>query len=141
MPRYNMIRMALLAALLAPSPVLAQAFDPGPMGSVPGSSVSGMRIDGAPRPAAGPRVPGADVFGDTVEERVYGKDFDDSYLRPVVPRGSSEANRDSIERRATEGRSDLNDINAGDFARSGPNAIGGSAVTHGRSNGRAIIRR
>ncbi|UIJ72298.1 hypothetical protein [Aurantimonas sp. HBX-1] len=139
-----MIRLALIAALLGPGPALAQAFDPGPIGSVPGSSVSGMRIDGAPRRAAGPRVPGADVFGDTVEERVYGKDYDDSYLRPVVPRGGA-ASGATIERRATEGRSDLNDINAGDFARSGPNAIGGSAVTRGgsggSSGGRAIIRR
>ncbi|HEX2017781.1 MAG TPA: hypothetical protein VGO17_02470 [Aurantimonas sp.] len=134
-----MIHTALLAALFLPSAALAQAFDPGPIGGVPGGSVSGMRIDGAPRPATGPRVPGADVFGDTVEERAYGKNYDDSDLRPVVPRNGQEGG--AIERRATEGRSDLNDINAGDFARSGPNAIGDSAVTRGRSHGRAIIRR
>ncbi|MEC5322881.1 hypothetical protein [Aurantimonas sp. A3-2-R12] len=47
------------------------------------------------------------------------------------------------ELRAMEGRSDLNSVNAGAFARGGPGAIGRSAVTRGRSPGshRAIIRR
>ncbi|WP_206453118.1 hypothetical protein [Aurantimonas marina] len=137
-----MFRFALLAAFLLPGSAFAQAFDPGPMGDVPGKSMSGLPIVGAPRPPAGPRVPGAGVFGDTVEERAYGRDYDDSYLRPVVPRFRQGANVPN-ELRAMEGRSDLNSVNAGAFARSGPSAIGGSAITRGRSPGshRAIIRR
>ncbi|HDZ75634.1 MAG TPA: hypothetical protein ENH55_23280 [Aurantimonas coralicida] len=137
-----MFRFALLAALLLPAPAFAQAFDPGPMGDVPGRSMSGLPIVGAPRPSAGPRIPGARVFGDTAEERAYGRDFDDSYLRPVVPRFGRGADVPS-ELRAMEGRSDLNSVNAGAFARGGPAAIGRSAVTRGRSPGshRAIIRR
>jgi len=111
------------------------------MGDVPGRSMSGLPIVGALPPPAGPRIPGARVFGDTVEERAYGRDFDDSYLRPVVPRFGRGANVPN-ELRAMEGRSDLNSVNAGAFARGGPSAIGRSAVTRGRSPGshRAIIR-
>lgn len=136
-----MFRFALLAALLLPAPAVAQPFDPGPMGDVPGMSMSDLPIVGTPPPPAGPRIPGAKVFGDTVEERAYGRDFDDSYLRPVVPRLGRGANVPN-ELRAMEGRSDLNSVNAGAFARSGPTAIGRSAVTRGRSPGshRAIIR-
>jgi len=135
-------RFALLATLLLPASAFAQAFDPGPMGDVPGMSMSGLPIVGTPQPPAGPRIPGARVFGDTVEERAYGRDFDDSYLRPVVPRFGRDADMPN-ELRAMEGRSDLNSVNAGAFARSGPTAIGRSAVTRGRSPGshRAIIRR
>ena len=61
--------------MLGASPAVAQPFDPGPRISVPGSSVSGMRIDGAPkRPTRG--IPNAPVFGDTVEERAYGRDYE-----------------------------------------------------------------
>ena len=137
-----MIRFALLAAaLLLPGAALAQAYDPGPMGDVPGSSASGMRIGGSPAAPAGPRIRGADVFGDTVTERAYGKNFDDSYLKPKVPR--NRAPQPSTADRAVEGRPDLNGINAGSFARQGPNAAGRSEVTRGRSVGshRAIIRR
>ncbi|MBC6716812.1 hypothetical protein H9Q09_11405 [Aurantimonas sp. DM33-3] len=136
-----MIRFALLAALLLPGAALAQAYDPGPMGDVPGSSASGMRIGGSPAAPAGPRIRGADVFGDTVTERAYGKNFDDSYLKPKGPR--SRAAQPSTAERAVEGRSDLNGINAGSFARQGPGAVGRSEVTRGRSAGshRAIIRR
>ncbi len=136
-----MIRLALLAALLLPGAALAQAYDPGPMGDVPGSSASGMRIGGSPAAPAGPRIRGADVFGDTVTERAYGKNFDDSYLKPKVPR--SRGAQPSTAERAVEGRSDLNGISAGSFARQGPGAVGRSAVTRGRSVGshRAIIRR
>ena len=136
-----MIRLALLAALLLPGAALAQAYDPGPMGDVPGSSASGMRIGGSPAAPAGPRIRGADVFGDTVTERAYGKNFDDSYLKPKVPR--SRAAQPSTAERAVEGRSDLNGSNAGNFARQGPDAAGRSEVTRGRSVGshRAIIRR
>ncbi|HEY9055742.1 MAG TPA: hypothetical protein VIN77_01190 [Aurantimonas sp.] len=138
-----MSRFAFLALLLAgaPAPVFAQAFDPGPMADVPGMSMSGARIVGAP-PPAGPRIPGAKVFGDTIEERAYGRDYDDSYLRPIVPRFGQGADV-PIELRAMEGRSDLNSLNAGAFARGGPSAIGRSAVTRGSSSGshRAIIRR
>jgi hypothetical protein len=136
-----MIRLALLAALLLPGAALAQAYDPGPMGDVPGSSASGMRIGGSPAAPTGPRIRGADVFGDTVTERAYGKNFDDSYLKPKVPR--SRGAQPSTAERAVEGRSDLNGISAGSFARQGPGAVGRSAVTRGRSVGshRAIIRR
>jgi hypothetical protein len=131
---------ALLAALLVPpAGALAQPFDPGPTSSVPGSSMSGARIDGAPGTRAGPNIPGADIFGDTVEERFYGRDYDNSYLRPRVPRGAKERSNEAV---ATEGRPDLNPVNAGEFATDGPNAIGRSSVTRGQSfsrGGRARI--
>ncbi|MEF2553022.1 hypothetical protein VQ042_16910 [Aurantimonas sp. A2-1-M11] len=138
-----MIRIAFVAALLLPGSALAQAFDPGPMGDVPGSSASGMRIGGGQPAPAGPRIRGADVFGDTVTERAYGKNFDDSYLKPRVPRPGSGEPQPSTAERAVEGRSDLNGLSADSFARQGPNAAGRSAVTRGRSAGshRAIIRR
>ncbi len=137
-----MFRCALLAAFLLPASAFAQAFDPGPPAAVPGMSMSGLPIVSVPTPPAGPRIPGANVFGDTVEERAYGRDFDDSYLRPVVPRFGRGTNGPN-ELRAMEGRSDLNSVNAGAFARSGPTAVGRSAVTRGRTPGshRAIIRR
>ena len=134
----------LVLALALPgvcAPALAQAYDPGPPPGVPGSSVSGMRIGGAPKGLDTPRIPGAPVFGDTVEERVYGRGYDDSYLHPKVP-GATQGER-STEDLAIEGRSDLNGISAGTFARQGSNAAGRSAVTRSRSTGphRAIIRR
>ncbi len=131
--------LALATALLS-LPAAAQPFDPGPGISVPGSSVAGAEIGGAPpRPAVGIR--NAPVFGDTVEERYYGRDYDDSYLRPKVPRGAQGTGE--AERRATEGNSRLDGISAGSFAREGPGAIGSSSVTRGRSGSphRAIIRR
>ena len=136
-----MIRSVLLAVLLLPGGALAQAFDPGPMGDVPGTSASGARIGGAPSRPAGPRIRGADVFGDTVPERAYGRNFDNSYLKPKIPRTDA-ADQPSAAERAVEGRSDLNGISAESFARQGPNAAGSSAVTR-RSLGssRAIIRR
>ena len=127
--------LALIAA-----PAVAQPFDPGPGISVPGSSMAGARIGGAPqKPVVGIR--NAPVFGDTVEERYYGRDYDDSYLRPKIPRNANGTGE--TERRAIEGNSRLDGIGAGTFAREGPGAIGSSSVTRGRSGGphRAIIRR
>ncbi len=124
----------LIAAFLLGGPAAAQPFDPGPAGTVVGSSMSGARI-GAGRAPLAPRIPGAEVFGDTVEERTYGRAFDDSYLTPEVPRGRSET---PIELRATEGRSELNGINAGAFAR-GQADIGTSSVTRPSLGGRRII--
>ena len=121
----------------------AQIFAPGPGYSVPGSSVSGMRIGGAPPKAPGNvRIRGADIAGDTVEERAYGRNYDDSYLKPAIPSGQV-SRQSSTEERATEGRADLNGINAGQFALHGPTAIGRSAVTRGSGprSGRAIIRK
>lgn len=121
-----------IAAALS-TPAGAQPFDPGPGFSVPGSSMAGARIDGAPRTRANPRIHQAPIVGDTVEERYYGRDYDDSYLRPRVPRpGKARSN----EATATDGRADLNTINAGEFATEGPNAIGSSTVTRGSSLGR-----
>lgn len=128
----------LLGLALLGTPAMAQPFDPGPGISVPGSSMAGAKIGGAPpRPNIGIR--NAPVFGDTVEERYYGRDYDDSYLRPKIPKGASGAGETA--RRAIEGKSRLDGIGADSFAREGPGAIGSSAVTRGRSGGRAIIRR
>lgn len=116
----------------------AQAFGPGPAGTPVGSSMSGLRI--GPQKAQRPHgVPNADPFGDEAEERAFGRDYDDSYLRPRI--GGS---RDPVsnEERATEGRSDLNGVNAGAFATEGPNAVGASPVTRpslGGRGGRARI--
>lgn len=121
----------------------AQIFAPGPGYSVPGSSVSGMRIDGAPPPARGnERIRGSDIGGHIVEERVYGRDYDDSHLKPAIPKGQVSRPL-STEELASEGGAKLDGINAGVFARQGPNAIGRSEVTRGSgpASGRAIIRR
>lgn len=117
--------LTALATVLATETV-AQPYEPGPLGRVPGSSVSGMRIDGAPRVRRNVDIPRAKVFGDTVEERAYGREYDDSYLRPkiVQPRAAP-----PVELRATEGRSDLNTINSGVFSRSDPGVISRSGVT------------
>ncbi|KQT85204.1 hypothetical protein [Aurantimonas sp. Leaf443] len=136
--------LALALSLGLPSLALAQAFGTGPIATVPGSSVSGMRIDGAPVLPKGRQIPNVRVFGDTVEERAYGRDYDDSYLRPRIPNvGRDLADEGAIELRAREGRSALDPSTAGVYARDGAASIGGSAVTRGRSQGpsRAIIRR
>jgi len=132
--------LAFTAVICLAGTAQGQPYDPGPLVTVPGSSMSGMRIDGAPKLDA-PRVRNAPVFGDTVEERAYGRDYDNSYLTPKVPRGRGDD--DPIELRATQGRSQLDGVNSGAFARQGPEAIGRSSVTRGRSKGshRAIIRR
>ncbi|MBP0614058.1 hypothetical protein [Jiella mangrovi] len=131
----------LAAAVFMAVPAFPQPFDPGPRISVPGSSVSGMRIDGAPpKPSRGIR--NAPVFGDTVEERAYGRDYDNSYLNPRIPRGVHD--EDTIEMRARQGDRRLDPGRAGAFARCGPGAIGASEVTRGRTKGsghRAIIRK
>lgn len=116
--------------------VSAQAFGPGPPGIAVGSSMSGKRIVGAPRAQGGPRIPNADVFGDEAEERRFGRDYDDSYLRPEIRSFERDA---STERRAIEGRSSLDGVGAGVFAREGASAIGRSSVTRPSSNGRAKI--
>lgn len=134
--------VVLLAGATA-APALAQPFESGPPGTVVGSSMSGARIGGAPA-VGGRRIQGADVFGDTVEERAWGRDYDDSHLRPTVRR--PEPDEVPTELRAREGQPALDPLNAGAFARSGPGAIAGSAVTRPslggrRTGGRAIIRR
>ena len=138
----NLALIAAIGAAAAASPALAQPYDPGPQFSVPGSSVAGMRIGGAPPKLQSRSVPNAPVFGDTVEERYYGRPYDDSYLHPRIPRGSSEAG--SIQRRARQGDPGLDPARAGEFARSGPSAIGSSEVTRDRTRGsgnRAVIRK
>ncbi|MCQ8783188.1 hypothetical protein [Mangrovibrevibacter kandeliae] len=135
-----MMRLLLSAgaALLIAEPALAQAFDPGPPGTVVGSSMAGKRI-GPYTPRTQPRIKGARVFGDTVEERAYGRDYDDSYLTPEIPVFRSQSDRDAL--RASQGRSRLDDASAGAYARSGPSAIGGSAITRPGSqrSHRAVI--
>ena len=134
------IAMILAGVILPAGDVQAQAFGPGPAGTPVGSSMAGARIVGAPRPARGNRIPNADVFGDEAEERAFGKDFDDSYIRPKIRRGTRPER--TLDERATEGRSDLNPISSGAYARQGPSAIGRSAVTRGSSfsrGGRARI--
>jgi hypothetical protein len=129
--------LAAIALLVGTSlPAAAQAFGPGPAGIPTGSSMSGARIGGAPPPQNNRRIPNADVFGDEAEERAFGRDYDDSYLRPVIrkfPRDGTAA------RRAIEGRSALDGVGAGVFAGEGPSAIGRSSVTRPSSNGRARI--
>lgn len=126
------IMLAVAALLLLEEPALPQAFGPGPPGTPVGSSMSGLRIG----PQKAPRlrgIPNADPFGDEAEERAFGKDYDDSYLHPRIGNGRGSV---SNEERATEGRSDLNGVNAGAFATEGPAAIGGSAVTRPSLRGR-----
>lgn len=124
----------LFASLpLAGAEAFAQPYGAGPAGSIPGSSMAG-RVRGVPRPDSGVRIPNADVFGDEFEERAFGRDVDDSYLRPKV--GNRNQRSRSIEERATDGRSELGTINSGAFARQGPGAIGGSSVTRGANSGR-----
>ena len=133
-----------IALILLANAAQAQIFAPGPGSSVPGSSVSGMRIDGAPPKLHGNvRIKGADIGGDTVEERAYGRNYDDSYLRP----DHSERSRlpPTPRRGARDGGSgpiSTASMPAGSRAM-GPNAIGRSQVTRGSgpSSGRAIIRR
>ena len=95
--------------------------------------MSGARIVGVPERPKG--IEGARIFGDTNAERRFGKPYDDSYLRPKVIRPEA---GNSAARRAVEGRSDLNGISAGTFARDGATAIGRSSVTRGRSEGRRL---
>lgn len=128
--------MAVAALMSAAAPAAAQAFEPGPPGTPVGSSMSGARIGGAPPSSNNRRIPNADVFGDEAEERAYGRDFDNSYLTPDIRKFP----RDGVaERSAIEGRSGLNGIGAGIYAREGPSAIGRSSVTRPSSKGRAKI--
>ena len=126
---------------------LAQPFGPGPAGTIPGTSSAGQRIVGAPPPpSSGPRIPNAEVFGDTVLERRYGRDFDDSYLRPEVPQPQA---GNSATEQAIQGRSGLGNPAADFYSRQGPSAIGRSGISrtesrgrrHPAEGGRAIIRR
>lgn len=136
------IRFALLAAaaagLLSTGGAGAQPFDPGPMGTPTGSSMSGAPIGGF-RPSRPPvAIPDARVFGDTVEERTYGRDIDDSYLKPRIPRPDADGSETRL--RAAQGRSTVEADTAGDFARSDPSVINRSGVTRPISpNGRARI--
>ena len=134
------IAAVLMGLALSGGEAGAQAFGSGPPGTPTGSSMSGARIVGAPKPGHGRRIPNAKVFGDTAEERAYGKDYDDSYIRPKIRTGVRSGRTN--EETATEGRAGLDPINSGAYARQGPSAIGRSAVTHGSSfsrGGRARI--
>jgi len=116
-----------LLVLGAAVPVAAQPFDPGPMGTPVGSSMSRAPIAGHRAVAPPLAIPNAPVFGDTVEERTYGRDYDNSYLRPRVAR--PDADGASTRLRAAEGRSSIQPDTAGDFARSDPGVINRSGVT------------
>ena len=125
--------LVVLALGLGSGAAAAQAFEPGPPGTPVGSSMAGAKIVGAPKQPRGDQIPNAKVFGDTAAERAYGRDFDDSYITPKVPRGIGKDRTNAA--RAQTGRSNVDPTNAGDFARSGPQAIGKSAVTRGSSLG------
>ena len=128
--------IALLSLfMLVTVEVSAQPLGPGPAGTLPGTSMADLPIIGAPRGVPG--IPGAKIFGDTNAERRFGKPFDDSYLRPKIVRPDA---GNSAARQAIEGRSDLNGVSADIFAREGPSAIGGSAVTRGQSRGPDLRR-
>lgn len=129
----QVIATVFLGLALSGGEAGAQAFGSGPPGTPTGSSMSGARIVGQPKPSQGRRIPNAKVFGDRAEERAYGKDFDDSYIRPKVRTGIRSGR--SNEETATQGQSNLDGVNSGAFARQGPTAIGRSAVTHGSSRG------
>ncbi|WP_062210191.1 hypothetical protein [Aureimonas sp. AU12] len=137
-PMLRSILPALVTSLAAAGAANAQAFDPGPMGTPVGSSMSGARIGGS-KPSRPPLViQNAPVFGDTVEERTYGRDYDNSYLKPRIPRPDADGSQTRL--RAAEGRSTIEADTAGDFARSDPSVINRSGVTRPISpNGRARI--
>jgi len=118
---------AAISVLTAVAPLAAQPFEAGPPGTVVGSSMSGAPIGGyrPSRPAVA--VPGAPVFGDTVEERSWGRDYDDSHLRPKVPRPDADGAETRL--RAAQGRSTIQSDTAGDFARSDPSVLNQSGVT------------
>lgn len=118
---------AVAGLVLAAAPAVAQPFDPGPPGISVGQSMSGAPIGGY-RPVRRPlSIPNAPVFGDTVEERAYGRDYDNSYLKPRVVRPDVDGT--STRLRAAEGRSSIGPDTAGDFARSDGSVINKSAVT------------
>ena len=119
--------LGLCAALLPASAALAQPFDPGPPGTPVGSSMSGATIAGAPKTRTPLAIPNAPVFGDTVEERAYGRAYDNSYLRPRIHQ--PDADGSSTRLRALEGSSTLDSTRAGDFARSDGSVINKSGVT------------
>ncbi|WP_279482027.1 hypothetical protein [Aureimonas sp. SK2] len=120
-------RLAALVLASTAGTALAQPFDPGPPGIVTGQSMSGAPIGGY-RPVRPPvSIPNAPVFGDTVEERAYGRDYDDSYLRPRVVRPDADGSETRL--RAAEGRSTVEPDTAGDFARSDGSVINKSGVT------------
>ncbi|BDA86290.1 hypothetical protein Sa4125_38320 [Aureimonas sp. SA4125] len=129
MTRQMIAAAGLLALALGTGEAAAQAFEPGPPGTPTGTSMAGASIVGAPKLPRGNRIPNARVFGDTAEERAYGRDFDDSYITPEVPRGIGRKTTNP----ARAGRSDIDPTSAGDFARGGPAAIGQSSVTRGSS--------
>ncbi|KAA0968626.1 hypothetical protein FPY71_17265 [Aureimonas fodinaquatilis] len=132
--------LALVAPLAMSGPAIAQIYAPGPI-APPAQSAAGMRIDGAPSINRGVDISSPNLDGDTPEKRAYGRAYDDSYLRQNIPRPRLGT---PMELRATQGRSTLNSVNSGYFARSGPAAIGSSNVTRPslggrRTPGRAII--
>lgn len=119
--------LAVATWLMPMATAIAQPFDPGPPGTSVGQSMSGAPIGGY-RPLSRPlSIPNAPVFGDTVEERAYGRDYDNSYLRPRVVRPDADGN--STRLRAAEGRSSIGPDTAGDFARSDGSVINKSGVT------------
>ncbi|MBB3950687.1 hypothetical protein [Aureimonas jatrophae] len=121
------MRLPLLTLCLLATPALAQPFGFGPPGTPAGSSMSGAQIGNYRSPRAGIAIPDAPVFGDTPVERAYGRDVDDSFLRPRVPR--PDADGATTHLRAAEGRSTIRPDTAGDFARSDPSVLNQSGVT------------
>ncbi len=99
--------LALAAAAPLAVPAAAQPFDPGPQGSVVGQSMSGAPIGGYRAPSRPLSIPNAPVFGDTVEERTYGRDYDNSYLSPARRAARRRRNLDAPARsgRARDDRS------------------------------------
>ncbi len=126
MSRFRLPFYAVLVASVS-GPALAQPFDPGPPGVPVGSSMAGAVIPGAPKLAPPLAIPNAPVFGDTPEERRYGRDYDDSYLRPHIPQPGADGSETRLRARA--GRPDIRPETAGDFARSDGSVINRSGVT------------
>lgn len=85
MSNHKFAAFAILTTMALSGTALAQPFGPGPIGA-PASSAAGMRIDGAPTINRGVDIPSPNLFGDTPEERYYGRAYDNSYLRQNIPR-------------------------------------------------------
>lgn len=121
------MRLLLATLCLAAAPAMAQPYGFGPPGMPAGTSMSGAQIGNYRSPRAGVAIPDAPVFGDTPVERTYGRDVDDSFLRPRVPKPDADGRTTRL--RAAQGRATIGPDTAGDFARSDPSVINRSGVT------------
>lgn len=121
------MRSLLLGLSLIATPSLAQPYGFGPPGLPAGTSFSGAQIGNYRSPRAPLAVPDAPVFGDTPVERAFGRDVDDSFTRPRVPRPDADGAQTRL--RAAEGRSTIRPDTAGDFARSDPSVLNQSGAT------------